>query len=511
MKDNLFYRLFAKADLTDTVKPDFTLSPLRHRKIARDAMWKIKAAESVETTPDRVPRRRALIAAAALMLAVVIPISAVGISHVIWRPDVGLTDLEGNPVEADASVYTSTEAADFGGLRMTYVIWTNTAGGSTLSVWLIGDHDGSLTDLTAEGAGKICTLTYNGSDGEEGHNYICTDFPFTETVTVSSASLGAEAVFTLAERENPSIFVPEHFGISFELIPDGDKMHVIIIDRGILGAEMIQYARQSSIQGWNWKFYDAEGNCYITQSGGGGIDDYGRCFMSFNLERPDRVKYYPVMRGSGALVVDAAGRVFVEDRVDMSSGLYTLLPEDAEVVSASTGGMFTADSITIPEEEPINAADIVRVELDEMIFRYRFNKDIPAYDLPIPADGETLTGDYIAFDLDGFTDRYVSIKREGNKLIMYQPDITLDYTGTAKISESESTPTLELFDSEGRSLGKATNVDFDFGGTSRDTEDGTRTIAFHFAEGTLNHAASAKMSISTLWIYLDQAWSVDLS
>lgn len=508
MKDNLFYRLFAKADLTDTVEPDFKLSALRRRKITRDAMRKIKAEEG-SAAPARISRRT-LIAAVALAVASVMLISAVGITHILWRPDVGLTDLEGNPVEADAAVYTSTTAADFGGLRLTYVISTGYNGGSALSVWLIGEGGDAVTDLVAEREGKSYPLTYNGCDGEEGHNYISTDCPLTEAVTIRSAALGAEAAFTLVERENASIFVPEHFGISFELIPMGEEMHVIIIDRGILGAEMSQYARQSSIQGWNWKFYDAEGNCYIAPSGGGGVDEYGRSFMSFNLERPDSIKYYPVMRGSSALVVDAEGRVFVEDRVDMNSGLYTLLPEDAAVVSASTGGMFTADSITIPEEEPINAADIVRVELDEMIFRYRFNKDIPAYDIPIPADGETLNGDYIAFDLDGFTDHYVSIKREGNKLIMYQPDITLTYTGEAKVGESESTPTIELFDSEGKSLGKATDTDFAFGGTSRDTEDGTRTVTFHFAEGTLNHAASAKMSITSLYIYLDQAWSVDL-
>lgn len=118
-------------------------------------MNKLKAAEGAKLKPVHIPRRRVVIIAAALMLAVIIPISAVGISHLIWRPDVGLTDLEGNPVEADASVYTSTEAADFGSLRLSYVIWTNSSSGSTLSVWLIGDQDGSLTDLTAEGKGRF--------------------------------------------------------------------------------------------------------------------------------------------------------------------------------------------------------------------------------------------------------------------------------------------------------------------------------------------------------------------
>ena len=479
MKDNLFYRLFAKADLADTVKPDFTLSPFRRRKITRDAMWKIKAAEGVETTPSRVPRRRALIAAAALMLAVVIPISAVGISHVIWRPDVGLTDLEGNPVEADASVYTSTEAADFGSLRMTYVIWTNTAGGSTLSVWLIGDHDGSLTDLTAEGAGKTCTLTYNGSDGEEGHNYICTDFPFTETVTVSSASLGAEAVFTLAERENPSIFVPEHFGISFELIPMGEEMHVIIIDRGVLGAEMSQYARMRLIQGTNWRFYDADGNLYVSHSGGAGIDDYGRSFMAYRLTH----------EGEQSQIASP----------------------DLSGISLTENGGLLVGADTVPQTTaPVNAADIVRIELDTMTFRYKFTDEIPGGELPIPADGETITGDFVSFAFDGFTDHITAVKREGNTLILTQPKVALDYSGSLPVSDTEASQTVRLYAADGSLLGESGRWSADYTGEGSGATM-SRTITMSFDNISLDQAASAKIALTDLWIYLDQAWSVDLS
>lgn len=489
MKDNLFYRLFAKADLTDTVEPDFKLSPLRRRKIAHDAMEKIKAAEGIEPAPVRVPRRRMLIAAAALLLAVVIPVSAVGISHVLWRPDVGLTDLDGNPVAADAAVYTSAEAVDFGGLRLTYVIWTNTAGGSTLSVWLIGDHDGGLTDLTVAGAGKTCTLTYNGSDGADGHNYICTDFPYAETVTVSSAALGASADFTLTARENSGIFVPEYYGISFELVPDGGAMRVIIIDRGILGEEMSQYAKMRLIQGSDWKFYDAEGTLYETHSGGGGVDDYGRSFMSYILNRAgENYSYY---RPEDSTPEELAQ--IPADAVANADGSYNVMWND-------DGSLRFIDPADI---KPVNAADIVRVELASMTFRYRFNDDLPAFDLPIPADGETITGDFLAFDMDGFTDHIDSVKREGNTLVLHQAKVALDYTGSIPVSGSEGVQTVSLYDAEGKLL-------CDMDGWSADDAGEERIITMQFADGMLDKAASAKLSLSGLWIYLDQAWSVDL-
>lgn len=462
MKDNLFYRLFAKADLTDTVKPDFSLSTLRRRKINRDAMNKIKAAEGAKLKPVHIPRRRVVIIAAALMLAVIIPISAVGISHLIWRPDVGLTDLEGNPVEADASVYTSTEAADFGSLRLSYVIWTNSSSGSTLSVWLIGDQDGSLTDLTAEGEGEIRSLTYNGSDGANGYNYVCTDFPFAETVTVSSASLGAEASFTLSERETPSIFVPEHFGISFELMPMGTAMHVVIIDRGLLGAEMSQYTWMRMIQGSGWRFYDAEGNLYVTHSGGAGLDDYGRSFMSYSLTR-------------------------VSEQSD------------------------SAASVNGSEAEPVNAADIVRVEMDGMTFRYCFNDEIPAHDVPIPADGETILGDFNAFAMDGFTVSFDSIKREGDTLILHQFMTALNYTGSAPASIAESGQNILLYDESGNLLCKDVGGSTRIEGDEADPAHCSRIITVRFDVGLLDKAVSAKFSQDELWIDIDQAWSVELS
>ncbi len=476
MKDNLIYRLFAKADLTDTIAPDFSLSPYRRKKITRDAMRKIKA-EAGTAAPARISRRT-LIAAVALAVASVMLVSAVGITHILWRPDVGLTDLEGNPVEAEASVYTSTTAADFGGLRLTYVISTGYNGGSALSVWLIGEGGGAVTDLVAEREGKTYPLTYNGCDGEEGYNYISTDCPLTEAVTLRSASLGAEAAFTLVERENASIFVPEHYGISFELIPRGEEMHVIIIDRGILGAEMSRYARMRLIQGTNWRFYDAEGNLYVSRSGGAGIDDYGRSFMSYNLTR---------------------------------DGEQNLLPsDDPGLVVAGDGSIVQRGEEIVYEAQTVNAADIVRVELDTMTFRYKFTDEIPGGELPIPADGETITGDFVSFAFDGFADHITAVKREGNTLILTQPKVALDYSGSLPVSDTEASQTVRLYAADGSLLGESGRWSADYTGEGSGATM-SRTITMSFDNISLDQAASAKIALTDLWIYLDQAWSVDLS
>lgn len=474
MKENLFYRLFAKSDLTDTVKPDFTLSPLRRRKIKRDVMRKIKAEEG---TPARITRRT-LIAAASLAVASVMLISAVGITHILWRPDVGLTDLAGNPVEANASVYTSTSAADFGGLRLTYVISTRYNGGAALSVWLIGEGGDALTDLVAEHEGKTYPLAYNGSDGEEGHNYISTDCPLTEAVTIRSAALGAEAAITLVERENPGIFVPEHCSISFELIPQGEEMHVIIIDRGILGAEMSRYARMRLIQGTNWRFYDADGNLYVSRSGGAGIDDHGRSFMAYRLTR----------EGEQSQIA---------------------APDLDGISLAENGGLLVGAETAPQTDSAVNAADIVRVELDTMTFRYKFTDEIPGGELPIPADGETITGDFVSFAFDGFADHVTAVRREGNTLILTQPKVALDYSGSFPVCDSEASQTVRLYAADGSLLGESGRWSADYTGEGSCAAM-SRTITMHFDDISLDQAASAKIALTDLWIYLDQAWSVDI-
>ena len=479
MKDNLIRRLLSKADLTDTVPPDFSISPLRRRKIKRDAMRKIRAAEGNAPAAVRPHRRPALLIAAALMLALIIPVSAIGLTHLIWRPDVGLTDLAGNPVAADAGVYASTASADFGPLRLTYVISTEHSGTATLSVWLIGEAGGRLTDLTAEAAGKTYPLAYNGSDGEEGHNYITTECPPAEAVTIRSAALSAEATVTLVKRENAAIFVPEHFGISFELIPEGEEMRVIIIDRGILGAEMSRYARMRLIQGTTWRFYDAEGNLYVSRSGGAGIDDYGRSFMGYQLTREGEQ--------TNVAVPDLSG-----------------------ISLAENGGLLVGAESTAEAAAPVNAADIVRVELDTMIFRYKFNEDIPGGELPIPADGETITGDFVSFAFDGFTDHITAVKREGNTLILTQPKVALDYSGALPVSDTEASQTIRLYAADGSLLGESGRWSADYSGEGSGATM-SRTITMHFDDISLDQAASAKIALTDLWIYLDQAWSVDLS
>jgi hypothetical protein len=459
MNNKDLYNLFAKTDLTDIEPPDFSLPQHKKNRYVRKSMKKIMEYEKSNYRFDgkvvKLQKRAALILISVILFSIMTVSAGVMTVIYFWNPERGIVDNYGNTINVNNqyTVLMSDTAEKFGNTVLSYVIYTEYENSSTLSVWIIDKSTRSVSeklikDLYAVTPNGKYALQPNGYDSANGYNYICDYFPKSEKLTINSISLGISTEVTLNEREATEIFVPEIAGYSFVLSLSEDGKEFYLI---VIDRNILA----------------SEMADYVYYRGISGIN--------WTFWDADGNKYDAAGGGGG---IDEYGRSFTTIAV-----------------------------------RGINADKIVEIDIPWLTFKYYFDYgDKFAYDIPLPADGETLYGDWHAFDMDGLRDRVDSITRNGDTLILTFPSIALEYNGNVPIFDTESTPKVLIYDENGNRIEKEINtyIDYEKNSDGSITSDCARTATVYFEENTLDSIARVELSVRLLWVYITGDWSVKI-
>jgi len=324
-------------------------------------------------------KRIVIIAAAVLSLTMMV--SAALVSYIYRTPDGQFVDESGTQTEKTDRVQSAENLNDImgEGFAITSVTWTQANGRTTLAVWTAPDAE-ELTGLKAVIDGKEYPLekkAFNLSGGYIGYTTTNIDEP-TEFLLVCG-SPAFEAVVSFVPEE----VVPENYSNGMTLfgtVEEG-KVFIGVNDENYLTSGLFRNARVSFVAIHDETVTDNMGNEYT---------DIGK-----------RLSYKKEMIDKGMLLQLNASRK---------------VPAENTVVSVHTPCL-------------------------EVIYDFRqAARDglAPSVNIPLPADGETITGEWVLLGSDGFSYVINSISRNGNSL-EFVSDHGLTYDGIYSVASDRTT------------------------------------------------------------------------
>lgn len=327
-------------------------------------------AEEEYAVTKRSARKILVIAALAVVLTMLI--SAAAVAYYYRTPDGTIVDKEGNAADTTENVTSGENDRGLSGTG--YVIpavtWTTANGQTTLAVWATRASE-ELTGLTAVIEGKPYPLT-KATFNLNGN-----------LVGYTAEGVPEPTVFTLT-CERPAFTETVNF-LPQDVIPAECTSNGLTL------------------------FGTAVGNTvYI------GVNDAN--FLNMELAKTAKLTF---VKPSGEEVTDSTGAVHADSRGGSS--------RDTELT-------------TYARYDIAEGASIVSLKTPYLKIFYNFAESgalrdgtAPSVKVPVPADGETLEGEWVLLDSDGF--RYVirSIKREGDDLRFVAPE-GLTYEGVYSIA-----------------------------------------------------------------------------
>lgn len=327
-------------------------------------------AEEEYAVTKRSARKILVIAALAVVLTMLI--SAAAVAYYYRMPDGTIVDKEGNAAETTENVASGENDRGISGTG--YVIpavtWTTANGQTTLAVWTTRASE-ELTGLTAVIEGKPYPLT-KATFNLNGN-----------LVGYTAEGVPEPTVFTLT-CESPAFTETVNF-LPQDVIPAECTSNGLTL------------------------FGTAVGNTvYI------GVNDAN--FLNMELAKTAKLTF---VKPSGEEVTDSTGAVHGDSRGGSS--------RDSELTT------FARYSIA-------EGASIVSLKTKHLKTIYNFAETgamqsgtAPSVKIPVPADGETLEGEWVLMDSDGFRYTIRTVKREGNDLRFTAPD-GLVYEGEYSIA-----------------------------------------------------------------------------
>lgn len=315
-------------------------------------------------------RRIVIIAAAVVSLTMMVSAALVG--YLYRTPDGQLVDESGNTTEqTHAQSAENSKGIHGDGYSIRSVTWTQANGRTTLAVWVTPDSD-ELVGLKAVIDGAEYPLEKKTFNLSSGYiGYTTTNIDQpTEFTLVCDSPAFSESVSFVPEEVIPAESYSN--GMTLFGTTSGRVIYIGINDENYLNSELFRHAELSFVKTVEETVTDNTGTEYSGCSGGSNRDNNMLTQMNYDEKIP-------------------AGNTAVSLNAQYLKVIYNFM----------------------------EAADLDLA---------------PAVKVPLPEEGETISGEWHLVNADGFSYIINSITRNGNELV-FRSENSLTYDGVYKVAE----------------------------------------------------------------------------
>jgi len=355
------------------------IAPKRKGELAAYAAQYVQNPKENTEKEYRIMKKnwKPILIAAAVALSMTAVISAAVVGYYYRTPGGDIIDEAGGKVEETGNVDSIVnDSAVFGeGYDIVSVTWTKSDTGTTLAVWATQDSM-ELTGLTAATDEGEYPLTKSTFNVTGGYvGYTTTDIAKPTVFTLKCENPAFERKITFQPADTIPVESTSN-GLTLFGTTEGTTVYIGINDNNVLDSELFRDAELSFGKTMLETVTDTEGNTYTGGSRGG------------------------TNRSDDKLTT----------RQDFK------MPADARIASVRTPYLEVLYSFG--KASALGTAPTVR--------------------LPVPCDGETLTGEWLLLDTEGFRYAINSIHRDGNTITCTTDD-ALTYSGTYTVSTEFAT------------------------------------------------------------------------